>query len=143
MYFDSKAMEKWFLSLLDFECPICSPFIPVDKLNEKEYMNEYRVSFSSISSLNTHLRNDHRVKVCEVCAKSNRMFNHELKLYNESVFVFIVLYHRDIMLISIVSVMIQLSHLMLSVMLAVRFVTIKSFICFIVEKSMFTVLYAE
>lgn len=112
MYFDSKAMEKWFLNLLDFECPICSPFIPVNKLNEKEYMNEYRVSFSSITSLNSHLHNEHRVKVCEVCAKSNRMFNHELKLYNESVLVLIILYLRHIMLISIVSVTIQLSRLM-------------------------------
>lgn len=136
-------MEKWFLNLLDFECPICSPFIPVNKLNEKEYMNEYRVSFSSITSLNSHLHNEHRVKVCEVCAKSNRMFNHELKLYNESVLVLIILYLRHIMLISIVSVTIQLSRLMLSVMLAVRFVMIKSSICFIVEKNMFIVLYVE
>ena len=85
VYFDSKAIEKWFLSLLEYECPICYPFVELRNMVEKKYINEYRESYYSVEALNSHLSSEHHLKVCEICAKSNRMYPHELKLYGQAV----------------------------------------------------------
>ena len=52
---------------------------------EKKYINEYRESYFSVEALHSHLSSEHHLKVCEICAKSNRMYPHELKLYGQAV----------------------------------------------------------
>ena len=126
VYFDSKAIEKWFLSLLEYECPICYPFVELRNMVEKKYINEYRESYFSVEALNSHLSSEHHLKVCEICAKSNRMYPHELKLYGQAVRICFSnsSYSRHIMHILMEYQLIQLYLNIFIVMLVKRFVMI-------------------
>lgn len=110
---------------------------------EKKYINEYRESYFSVEALNSHLSSEHHLKVCEICAKSNRMYPHELKLYGQAVRICFSNSwdYRHIMHILMEYQLIQLYLNIFIVILVKRFVMIIVSIWNIVVKNMFIVFF--
>ena len=39
IYFDSKALQKWFLNLLAYRCTICNPIVPFSSEDERNLLH--------------------------------------------------------------------------------------------------------
>ena len=61
------------------------PFIPYGKIDERKYEKMHITDYSSITSLQSHLKTEHGKTICTICAKMKRMFPFEFKLYHQQV----------------------------------------------------------
>lgn len=78
-------MEKWFLDLLLMRCTVCDPVIPFGKVNEREYGKKTVFDYGTVTTLQSHLNEEHSKFICQLCANQGRMFPYELKLYSRQV----------------------------------------------------------
>ena len=83
--FDNSTVERWFLDLLAMRCVICDPFTPYGKIDERKYEKMHITDYSTIQSLQNHLKMEHGKTMCTICAKMRRMFPYEFKLYHQQV----------------------------------------------------------
>lgn len=85
IHFDSKALEKWFLDLLSYRCTICDPVIPFSKQDERVFLKTDVTDYYSAEGLNRHLAEEHGKNICSICARAERMFPVELRVYSQQV----------------------------------------------------------
>lgn len=85
IYFDSKALQKWFLNLLAYRCTICNPIAPFSSEDERNLLRNDIQDFYNANSLNKHLLKEHNKSICPICAKGERMFPGELRVYSSQV----------------------------------------------------------
>lgn len=78
-------LEKWTLDLITMKCPICHPYVPFSKVNEKNYMKLSTIVYNSVESLNLHMREAHHKALCPVCVESNTMFIFEYTPLSDAV----------------------------------------------------------
>lgn len=85
IYFDSKALEKWFLDLLAYRCAICNPIVPFSATNERTLLRTDIQDYFNANSLDKHLCDEHNKRICPICAKGEQMFPGELRVYSNQV----------------------------------------------------------
>lgn len=63
IYFEDEKAERAYASLLEFRCKVC------------------KMDFPAWKELDAHLRREHELFVCDLCADTLKIFSHERKYY--------------------------------------------------------------